>query len=295
MSRQLRYRLAAIALLFTAGVWILFFLPGGAEDGPDQKPVPERDGAAGVEGSASLPGDGSDRGADDRSADRALAGRVVDSGGQPVLGGDVVALDLATEQTIQTRTLEGGRFSISVPVQSSQKVFAFRVGIGFAEATVPAPSDELELRLAPLARVSGRTLLVSGRELMVGDGSPIADVGVSLRVDAMDKHRAVVRSVLSGLSTAAGTLRTDAQGRYSFEDLLPGSYRFEFGLPHLLHVSLAASGGVPEMTISGAEQIEDLDFVFDVGGAISGTVYSEDALPLEGAKVRTKFADYGGT
>jgi protocatechuate 3,4-dioxygenase beta subunit len=201
-----------------------------------------------------------------------VSGRVVDGRGEPVAGADVA---MRRTQTIEL----GGRAMKTVMMESasSDAEGRFRyedqppgpIGLavtasGFRETKLDhleivagEDLDDLEIRLEPGAVVQGQVL--------APDGRPVGDARIAPVTDT--------REPLVGLDVA----RTDGDGRYRLEGLAAGKVSIEAS--HDEHPRVVRD---VELT----EGVQTLDFTFEGGLRVTGTVVDTSGGPIAGASLR---------
>src|SRR2546425_8450293 len=118
------------------------------------------------------------------------------------------------------------------------------------------------------ARLEGKTVNVTTRE-------PLRKVNLTLRPAANPGQGAL--SVTSG-----------DDGKFSFSDLSPGSYRLSAERAGFVRQEYGARGNSPmgtTLTVAPGQQVKDLEFKLVPQGVISGKVLDDDGEPALRAAV----------
>ena len=147
----------------------------------------------------------------------------------------------------------------------------------------PGPVASLESEADTQGMMRGAT--ISGRVTDAETGMPLADVEI-------DGQNVIQRQ--QGIYT-----RTDQDGIYTLDGVAPGSYR--------IRVKARGQGYIQEyydnrlgwdyadlVVVGGAETLENIDFVLETGGTISGSVTDNaTGLPILGARVGSDSLEHG--
>ena len=162
---------------------------------------------------------------------RAFARGIVRSSAQRALPGARVRLAVAWNNGgTETRTDRLGRYELCLPTQVSSigyTIVAAAEGHGTVETAAPIETTAMDFELDPQAQVTGRALRDS-------DGTPMADVTVTLLpIAPADPNRppaGTVQPVRLGSTTGS-------QGGFEIKGVAPGRYRLNFA-----HEEVAWSG-----------------------------------------------------
>lgn len=114
------------------------------------------------------------------------------------------------------------------------------------------------------------------------DGKPAKDITVIATLSMTDPSK-IAESFLN--KTATLKAMTDSDGNYKFEDLPPGKYILAPYAPAL--VSDAIDSG-SEVTVTGGETTEGVNFSLSAGGVITGKITDSDGRPVIGEKISLK-------
>ena len=121
---------------------------------------------------------------------------------------------------------------------------------------------------------------IQGRTVNSVTGEPVPDVRLTLR------------ALPPG--TDSQNLSSDAEGRFSFEDMEPGSYVLSANRPGSLNEVYGArsrgASGIP-LTLSAGQILKDIEFKLSPLGVISGKVVDEEDKPVRGARVAASATD----
>lgn len=164
-----------------------------------------------------------------------VRGRVVDPGGRPIEGADLIVIstevgrsnpDRSARRSISEISDPDGRFRFDgIRLVSPHWLTVHARGFGSAllaiERAENGPSDIIDLGEIPL--LDGRT--IAGRVLDVG-GAPLPGRRVRLSAEDPDGRWRGARFELPGTSRGAVT---DEAGGFRFSDLAPGSFRIQVG------------------------------------------------------------------
>jgi protocatechuate 3,4-dioxygenase beta subunit len=201
----------------------------------------------------------------------ALEGRVLDVGGGAVGGARIVALSRATGGPgrapilFQALSAPDGQYRLSL----ARGPYGLRVEAdGYAptnEQAFVARATKKDLRLVPAARLVGRIVERGTRR-------PIADAEVSVT----SAHRMDFKMPREG--------KSDAEGRFAFTDLEPGTYE-------IMGRSGALVGAGTTVTIAVAQVLEGIEVELDRGYAVAGRVKDERGAGIGGALVSASRAE----
>ena len=150
---------------------------------------------------------------------------------------------------------------------------------------VPLPGPVASIEIEPDTQGMMRGATISGRVTDAETGMPLADVEI-------DGQNVIQRQ--QGIYT-----RTDQDGIYLLDGVAPGSYR--------IRVKARGQGYIQEyydnrlgreyadlVVVGGAETLENIDFVLETGGTISGSVTDNTTgLPILGARVGSDSLEHG--
>ena len=147
------------------------------------------------------------------------------------------------------------------------------------------PSQNLQLQLLPIARVSGRVIWTDGKlPIAAGSGGTTADTQVHLVDTAAPDNQARV-------------IHVKADGSFSFSNVPPGLYRLEahadVPIPEASAAAPAQRAGESmtplwasqEISVSG-QNIADLTLSMSHGMTVSGRVVTEGATPVDLSRLR---------
>lgn len=181
----------------------------------------------------------------------------------PVVGADVLLVNVQTGEPFAARTFSDGTFLIP---QIAAGTYVARVD-GYDVVTAPevvigsSDADDLAVTVQPGAAISGYVV-------QAGTGAPLGELPVSAVAD----------------TGAAYSAMSTRDGRYTLPGLTPGTYR------------LAAGGGsyttavVADVVVTAGQVRPSVNLVLDVGATISGTV-TGPAGAIEGARVAATAED----
>ncbi len=191
----------------------------------------------------------------------ALSGRVVDENEAPVPVYDIEFVHSGLfhdeKHAAHVEALDGG-FSCAALAPGSWTIRVRAEGLAMSDPGygIKLPHEDIVLRLYHTARVSGI--------VMDPSGAPAADV----RVDAT--------RILGGTRAASTEATSDAQGRFGFDQLAPGSYAFE----------------VPDQpcdpvlrTLAAGQDAEPILLQLKSGGTIAGEIAPEYLESFRGREV----------
>jgi protocatechuate 3,4-dioxygenase beta subunit len=207
-----------------------------------------------------------------------VEGRVVGPRGEPIEGAEVFVLEGMAAMMPQLRfaldgqepkatTAADGFFRIGeLPAGNKVDVAARRSGYTPARAGgVVAPTAEpVTLTLRAASAVRGR--------VVDEDGEPIADANVRLNVERAGGGFA--------FAMTGGTARSGDDGRFTVEDVEPGTMRVTANAPGFLPLD---RGGVE---VPAGKDLEGLELVLRAGAAVEGVVTTPEGVPAAGATVR---------
>lgn len=165
---------------------------------------------------------------------RVISGRLLGEGGKPLVGATVRISDCTIGQhgavdyrrfflskelaeQLAARTDETGHFELRATPKGSRSDLSI-IAEGYGSLHVSSTVDLSVLRLEPAGSISGR---------VVGADDPAAAAGTELRLHGeIDAHRV----------SAFARATTDAEGRFSAPELVPGIYRLSArGAPEALY------------------------------------------------------------
>jgi protocatechuate 3,4-dioxygenase beta subunit len=218
----------------------------------------------------------------------AAIGRVVDESARPLAGVYVAAVG-ENDWTRSARTDEDGRFRIEdLAPDRAHALFVSRRGSATQVYDFPeSEASEAEIDLGQIT-LNGEQL-VAGR--VVDDaGQPVPEAIVTL--DGWNSDRFVLAggdsSRRGGRSVARRQATSDAEGRFWFGAVAPGSYRL-----FARQTGRAESASVSVLVQQGDER-DDLELVFAGGLAIRGSVRDEQGRVLQDVHV-SAFGEDGDT
>jgi hypothetical protein len=238
----------------------------------------------------------------------AIIGRVTDGIGVPVVAATVVvrltspATDEGAPRLFTAATDDLGEFRVgglpegefqvgarSSPIEGSGSPRALEqdteapAAVAFAGASVRIrPGDSVDVgQLA--VQTSG--VVVSGGA--VGPARKLGRLAGQVRDSRGRAMKVVVRLRSGGLSILAAT--SDAQGRFRFDRVPPGSYLAEVSRPGVPTIQygqrLLGQPGTP-IDIRENATVNGIDFVLATGTAIAGAIWDEYGEPVQGAAIR---------
>ncbi len=204
----------------------------------------------------------------------AVTGTVVDADGEPIFGAIVVP----NQENDQGRRWLGqrtvtdadGRFVVRQQQRDGRIAALVACHPDYCHALVELPQDETE------GERDVRIVLEKGGGSIAGhvadeSGEPRQQIGVSLlALDAFETSQWSPPELKAAL--------TDEAGRYVFQSILPGTYRVRttvYGQPF-------ESGDV---TLTAAQQIDDVDITVPASGYVAGTVKDADGAPIAGVRI----------
>jgi 5-hydroxyisourate hydrolase-like protein (transthyretin family) len=129
---------------------------------------------------------------------------------------------------------------------------------------------------------------VEGRVLRAGNLEPVEDVSVAL-ISTAQNDDDPVRPPLSLSAT------TDAQGKFSINDVAPGIYRLTFsanGYIRQQYGQRTFPGNGTEIRVTAGQAIKDLVTQLTPTGAVSGTIRDSDKKLLAGVPVQLMRVNY---
>lgn len=208
----------------------------------------------------------------DPAESNAIRGVVVAYDGSPVEGAKVTLEGRMGRGAETAVTGPDGRFAFG-DVQG----FLFGVKAEFETARASAsriqPGADVTLTLAEPARIEGVVVSASGE--------PVADCTVTLANAGAEDHPAA--SVFAAIGAMAGrrgdSEKTDAEGRFVFDEVDPGAY--------IVEAALRGSGEAESEPVDIAEgqSRTGLRLVLEVGVRVAGSVRDPAGAPVAGASV----------
>ena len=124
---------------------------------------------------------------------------------------------------------------------------------------------------------------ITGRVTL--DGKPARDITVIATLSFTDSSK-IVESFLNKSASLKAT--TDSDGLFRFEDVTAGKYRLTPFAPTLVSDSQESGSDV---TVTGGNTTEGVNFSLSAGGVITGKVTDSDGRPAIGEKISLKAAD----
>ncbi len=202
-----------------------------------------------------------------------VAGRVVDTAGEPVAGASVLARTKESPNPGQTQSDAKGAFEVYL--EAASEVLRVRA------QTDTLVGEILEGLSLPSRGVDGitvtltvpRTASVSGT-VVDAQGQPMQDIGLHLHQPESPFHPPV-----------DGELRTSSGGAFQISNLIPGTYAVGLTPPG---VSMWSTGDVAaEFELTTGQQLRGLRIVYgEKGGlAISGIVVDTSGKPIPEVRV----------
>lgn len=305
VAKKLVISAAAAAILILAAGYSVFLALSRPERSPPPAATERVAASTAADGAAALGGaperaPGADR---TRSAAAAadaaavggeaewpgLAGAVVDVDGRPV-GGAMVAA--ATSEPNGLRKLAeavsdgSGRFRLeAAEAEGAMVVWSYKRGVGLGAAE--AAPDGIEVVLDPLCELGGRIYDQRTGEGIAGLSLRWSHQGAAGASPAAAPLLVAGRGLFPGLDGRSGAAATGADGRYRFVDLSPGRLLLEFDPDGSEYVvpGFRTDEPRPDLLLAPGQRRENVDFALERGGAIAGTVFGPDGLPLAGAHV----------
>ena len=215
---------------------------------------------------------------------RRAYGRVVDDGGAPVAEA-LVRVQWSTRDQYgvsrydfgETRSALDGSFALEdLRADAWYTLFVSKPGVGSALRDFPRTDAEViqlgDVRLPRSASIAGA--------LVDPEGRPLGDMWVLLSGD--DRDRGLLNDDrVNPLGRTIRNLhaRTDARGRYRFDDLPPGVYRVSGGAKGW------ARRAERELSLLPGDELTGIDLVLDPGLEISGVVVDPEGRPVVGVGV----------
>ncbi len=218
----------------------------------------------------------------------ALAGRVVDDAGRPIVGATVWELPEPPESVADTYQPRVPLPPRPLAVSGAEGRFLIRTADpdstveicrdGFLVETLPRPlgARPAEVVLHPASRISGRVL--------APDGSPVRGAAVSAQdprwvpsdvvLDDLPAPRPCPRSEPS-LETS-----TDAEGRFTLVPLRPGRYDVSATAP-----GYRKSGSGRHLDLKTGEELAGVEVRLVPGAMVRGRVATPTGAPIAGAQV----------
>jgi len=123
---------------------------------------------------------------------------------------------------------------------------------------------------------------ITGRVTL--DGKPARDITVIATLSITDSSK-IVESILNKPASLKAT--TDSDGSYRFEGVASGKYRLTPFAPTLVSDS---NDSASEVTVTGGNTTEGVNFSLSLGGVITGKVTDSDGRPVIGEKIALKAA-----
>ncbi|MEZ6197530.1 MAG: carboxypeptidase-like regulatory domain-containing protein [Planctomycetota bacterium] len=209
-----------------------------------------------------------------------VEGAIYDDAGTPLPGVEVKVFESWGSdymyETGETRFVassdENGLFRITGLAQNGWSGYRARAR---AEGYADTFSDEIKIQDAKKP-VNVRLIMSAGGKIsgkvLDPSGEPV--IGAKLSLNANNVYEWSSDGAKSRLTTISGD-----DGSYSFTRLAPRTYRIS--VIALGHSSQYRS----DLKITGAAQLEGIDFTLDLGEAVIGTVKNEDGAGIEGAWV----------
>lgn len=187
---------------------------------------------------------------------------------KPVRGATVELRDL---QTVSGTTGDDGKVTFTAVWPGGYSLVAWAPGYArsYAWIGVPRPSagapvvDKETIELRRGAPVAGRVRTTDGRPV---EGALVAFGAVSEWAAQADPRRDAVK--------------TDAQGRFRFDALPAGTFRFAARHPD------HAPGTSAPVTLDGERERTDVEITLDAGAIVAGKVVNKQGQPVAWASVR---------
>ncbi|MBI1789949.1 MAG: carboxypeptidase regulatory-like domain-containing protein [Acidobacteria bacterium] len=150
----------------------------------------------------------------------------------------------------------------------------------FCGTALAAQQPDVEPAKKDLARLEGRTIHSV-------TGGPVRKVHVTLRKMAANAGQPVAST-------------SDAEGKFSFEGIEPGTYRLVAERTGFMMQEYGARGGPfsgTSITLTAGRHMKDLTFRLMPQGVIAGKIIDEDGEPLEHAQIsiRSQNGRYGSS
>ncbi len=198
-------------------------------------------------------------------AGRSVSGRMLDPGGEPVVGARVQWLGTEGDRA-EARADGEGRFRLDgIAADHNGLLRATAHGFAEGEVHVPIGIEEIDIPLADGARLEGR--------VVKRDGSPGAGVLVLLVPGLLAPSAGATAMNLRDVRRT----RADSHGRYAFEDLSPGTIAV-VACPDDLSLAPAILGAEAPGSAT--------DLVLRPARALEGDVVDPQGHPIAGALVR---------
>ena len=214
---------------------------------------------------------------------RMISGRVIDDRGVGVAGMKVVSqrrqvfagmeiARFASDEAVPTDDL--GNFTLAGLAGDAATIRV--TGPGHTKVTmsnVATSSSNVQIRVERLAKVSG--------VVVNGDGTPVVGSKVSARTQSENSDAARLAEEVADfdLPGSSATTKTDEQGRFVLDDVVPGVVSIKAtGKAHLA----AHHRG---LQVGPAQQVSDVRLIVDGGGVARITVVDDQGKGVAGAKV----------
>lgn len=198
---------------------------------------------------------------------RALAGRVLDETGRPVVSARVEAFALKRDyQGNAIATSDAGGYFLLDGMSTEQAYQVRCTARGYSDQTKPS----VMVNDGDLIFELGRRLSVEGVVRNTA-GAPVTEFSIALMRAIANRDPALMNDVRDF---------RDAQGRFAFDNLEPGSYAFE----------ARADGYAPSQSLPFEVQRGSTPPMVEItvlrGGTLKGVVVDSSGKPLQGALVQ---------
>ena len=175
--------------------------------------------------------------------------------------------------------------------------------VGLAPSEIPSQTPALisTPTSTPSPTVPAPTLTPSPEPVFT-TGSMVLGASISGRVTDAETGRPLANVEVRGENVLDGgpgeSDGTGDDGRYILLGLAPGSYRIKVETEETAYVELYYNNrlgwdAAEVVTVGTAEVVEDINFVLEIGGTISGVVSDKiTGLPLRGVRIKSRSVEY---